>query len=76
MSFPADTGVNAGGVNGMAFSPDGRVLAIANNDGTVRLREPATGQADGVPLVAAIGLQAGVNGVAFSPGTWSENWPG
>jgi len=76
VSFPADTGVNAGGVNGMAFSPDGRLLAIANSDGTVRLREPATGRAVGVPIPADTGPAGGVNGVAFSPGTWSENWPG
>jgi transcriptional regulator with XRE-family HTH domain len=69
--LPADTvtggGVNAVGVNGVAFSPDGKLLAVANSDGTVRLWELATGRAVGAPLLASVGFQVGVNGVAFSP---------
>ena len=52
-------------MNGVAFSPDGKLLATADANGTVRLWDPATGHPVGVPLLADIGY--GVSGVAFSP---------
>ena len=56
-----------GGVNVVAFSPDGHLLAAAYNDGYVRLWNPVTAQAVGSPLPADTGPGGSVYGKAFSP---------
>ena len=51
----------------MAFSPDGKLLASADRDGTIQLSNPVTGKPVGAPLRADTSDQGGVYGVAFSP---------
>ncbi|KAF3407274.1 hypothetical protein DPV78_000139 [Talaromyces pinophilus] len=51
------------GVNAVAFSPDGKVLASGSNDKTVRLWDPATGTLQ----QTLEGHSNRVNAVAFSP---------
>jgi WD40 repeat protein len=65
---PAGPSVSAGTNNGMALSPDGRLLAIAETGGnTVRLWNPATGHSVGVPLVVSSNALDVVSDLAFSP---------
>jgi len=61
------------GATDVVLSPDSKLLAVAYGDGTVRLWNPATGQAAGAPFRADPSTETsgfgaiGVLGIAFSP---------
>jgi WD40 repeat protein len=53
-------------VYGVAFSTDGKLMASADGDGTVRLWNPVTGESVSTPQATATGPSVSVYSVAFS----------
>lgn len=64
--FPAYSG-DVNGVNALAYSPDGTLLASAGQDGVVKVWATAEGQRVGVPVATLAQHQGSVETVAFSP---------
>ncbi|MDM9583671.1 hypothetical protein [Nostoc sp. GT001] len=60
---PNTLGGHANSVNGVSFSPDGRMLASASNDKTVKLWDTSTRK----EIRTLTGHKEAVNGVSFSP---------
>jgi WD40 repeat protein len=54
-----------GGIEAVAFSPDGKTLASGNGEGVVRFYDPATGR-ERAPAWDA-GTAEGINALAYSP---------
>jgi WD40 repeat protein len=54
---------HTGAINSVAFSPDGKRLVTASNDGTVKLWDTDSGE----DVLTLRGHTSGVKSVAFSP---------
>ncbi|CAK8712923.1 MAG: WD domain-containing protein, G-beta repeat-containing protein [Candidatus Electronema aureum] len=63
MQLPAFSGHHSERVNGVAFPPDGRIVASGSSDKTIGIWEVRTGKR----LQTLEGHTDGVNSVAFSP---------
>ena len=63
VAAPNTLGGHAKSVNGVSFSPDGKMLASASADHTVKLWDTATGK----EIKTLTGHTSSVNGVSFSP---------
>jgi WD40 repeat protein len=55
------------GVQTVAFSPDGKLLATGEGDGTVRAWNPVTGHPVGAPIQTGSGPADALDAMAFSP---------
>jgi WD40 repeat protein len=58
---------NRGGVTGVVFSPDGRLLASADGDNAIKFWDLATGQAVGPDIRAGDGSDGAARLIGFSP---------
>jgi len=67
LPIPASTGVN-GFVNGVGFTPDGKLLASADADGTIRLWKVSPFTHPHAALCADVGPPTRHNWAEYAPG--------
>jgi WD40 repeat protein len=68
VGVPLPAGTSSGSVSGMAFSPDGKLLATADTDGTVRMWQMPLFADPYAALCADVGPPTKAEWTRYAPG--------